>query len=1280
MAQQFDEAAQRELSKFLEAEQAKARLQQSIHTFCDLAFDKCVTKIGNKLDRSEEACLANTVDRFLDTSLFIVRRLEETKGSMMVHVPYDCLVDIVTFLAQDPTFDAAVLMRVSREWFAISGPLLYAHPARRILLKHGEYQDALDDFGLLLDTLLHCTPFDPSLLYQLQLRPEYKDAPLLERLPTTNYLKWVTHLDRDWNLLQTEWLGNLSSKFAVVYLLRHHPYSVQHLTLDAFSVGEVFASSLVSGLMNVRSLELTNVESWEEAANALWFASALYAEHGSLQRFKMDARYHAQPLGSKPLDLAFLSSIRELNLGAWSGVIRLASLPTTHLRHLYIPFLPYYTVKQLGTLFDSCPHLESLAVHLKATQGFKWATLDNPANTRCQKRLHRLCSLHLKGNLLTLPPALEEALGIWGDQLESLTVELTGGLVENYRGQLQWSTPLPRLRRLLLMDKTVFALVGSSLQRCQNISYLMMHIDAEQSAFGCILPNPGLTKWIYLNIVFREMADSLKNLKVLQIKGMWINSIPLVRYLTNLPSLEQLLVESNLQYSTIEFILAWIKTMPRLRYALLPRMMARHPPDEDGASWPAVFERAGLALDEFPLPVGGKGVDNPRHAVLPFECLELIAGYLSQEMATMHSMLQASRALFYATIPLLYRDPFKLLLSQLDLEARDQRMAHLLRLFWRCSGQFSRKQVKQQPQQEFEKGGTYSSNSSGHDAEPCSSQGGRGGGGRGGESSATTVNDKVSLQADAKREFPNPTVDYLAHYTYQSLIGHLWASVQYLFETNTWSGRERLRRTAAIANRVFTTAFFEHRPNMIRTLCMSPAQLGLLVQRDEQGKRQGGGVVAGRGEGCSIADLPRLRRLELDISPSKSSVDLVESWHLSPFDNIPAPQPVEMNEIEIPLQFVQRHQMRFQGVLREIVVRGSDASWSPIDHLLRQVEPMHLVDFSAWNSPLPTFEQLPVAELRVLRLNMPRRLDWAGASPAFLRTCTKLCEVWMPTQHSTFFDQATVLGDETISIPSPPPALQDGESTASTSGEAPQSVGAAVGADDLMMGHWTEVAASMNIVGGDDDEPMPAATTVTTDTDVLPMRAIRLQGQHQHVVPNFVSALRVFRQLTECCIVENDVGRKAEYLQKIEWDWRMRHLTFLRLQGRFVFFLDLTSLLQCPLLSRLHLTVESAPRDPMQSHVVVLAQLKRLEEIQLRGMPWQLDTETLLAIGRGLSQTLRYLAVIDNMQPTTRGLAEFSHVATRLEVLKLGVLYSQVKDRLLALMRPRVRVVFSKEQ
>ncbi|CAG8748004.1 21887_t:CDS:1, partial [Racocetra persica] len=54
---EFDEASQKELAKFLEGENAKMRLQQSIHTFTDLCWDKCITKIGNKIDRGEETCL-----------------------------------------------------------------------------------------------------------------------------------------------------------------------------------------------------------------------------------------------------------------------------------------------------------------------------------------------------------------------------------------------------------------------------------------------------------------------------------------------------------------------------------------------------------------------------------------------------------------------------------------------------------------------------------------------------------------------------------------------------------------------------------------------------------------------------------------------------------------------------------------------------------------------------------------------------------------------------------------------------------------------------------------------------------------------------------------------------------------------------------------------------------------------------------------------------------------------------------------------------------------------
>ncbi|KAI9476004.1 MAG: Tim10/DDP family zinc finger-domain-containing protein [Benjaminiella poitrasii] len=80
---QFSENDQRELAQFLQAEQAKARVQETVHSMTDNCWDKCISKINNKLDRSEESCLANCVDRFLDTSLFIVKRLEELRSTGM---------------------------------------------------------------------------------------------------------------------------------------------------------------------------------------------------------------------------------------------------------------------------------------------------------------------------------------------------------------------------------------------------------------------------------------------------------------------------------------------------------------------------------------------------------------------------------------------------------------------------------------------------------------------------------------------------------------------------------------------------------------------------------------------------------------------------------------------------------------------------------------------------------------------------------------------------------------------------------------------------------------------------------------------------------------------------------------------------------------------------------------------------------------------------------------------------------------------------------------------
>ncbi|PCH33505.1 hypothetical protein WOLCODRAFT_93600 [Wolfiporia cocos MD-104 SS10] len=80
MADKFDEATQKELSQFVETEQAQARLHQSIHTFTSMCWDKCITGTpSTRFSRSEESCLANCVDRFLDTSLFMVKQIEHQR-------------------------------------------------------------------------------------------------------------------------------------------------------------------------------------------------------------------------------------------------------------------------------------------------------------------------------------------------------------------------------------------------------------------------------------------------------------------------------------------------------------------------------------------------------------------------------------------------------------------------------------------------------------------------------------------------------------------------------------------------------------------------------------------------------------------------------------------------------------------------------------------------------------------------------------------------------------------------------------------------------------------------------------------------------------------------------------------------------------------------------------------------------------------------------------------------------------------------------------------------
>lgn len=49
--------------------------------FCFCLQEKCMDKPGPKLDSRTEMCFVNCVERFIDTSQFILNRLEQTQRS-----------------------------------------------------------------------------------------------------------------------------------------------------------------------------------------------------------------------------------------------------------------------------------------------------------------------------------------------------------------------------------------------------------------------------------------------------------------------------------------------------------------------------------------------------------------------------------------------------------------------------------------------------------------------------------------------------------------------------------------------------------------------------------------------------------------------------------------------------------------------------------------------------------------------------------------------------------------------------------------------------------------------------------------------------------------------------------------------------------------------------------------------------------------------------------------------------------------------------------------------
>ena len=74
----LDPQSQKELVSFLEAENQKSEFRTQVIELTDLCWPRCVSKIkGPALEGSDKSCVANCVDRFLDSTSVVIQRMQQ---------------------------------------------------------------------------------------------------------------------------------------------------------------------------------------------------------------------------------------------------------------------------------------------------------------------------------------------------------------------------------------------------------------------------------------------------------------------------------------------------------------------------------------------------------------------------------------------------------------------------------------------------------------------------------------------------------------------------------------------------------------------------------------------------------------------------------------------------------------------------------------------------------------------------------------------------------------------------------------------------------------------------------------------------------------------------------------------------------------------------------------------------------------------------------------------------------------------------------------------------
>jgi len=84
----FDDATKKEIQTALVQGQRQAQAHGQLLAFTSMCWDKCITGTpGTRFARGEEACIANCIDRFVDTSEYLLGQIQRQQQLQQAQKP-----------------------------------------------------------------------------------------------------------------------------------------------------------------------------------------------------------------------------------------------------------------------------------------------------------------------------------------------------------------------------------------------------------------------------------------------------------------------------------------------------------------------------------------------------------------------------------------------------------------------------------------------------------------------------------------------------------------------------------------------------------------------------------------------------------------------------------------------------------------------------------------------------------------------------------------------------------------------------------------------------------------------------------------------------------------------------------------------------------------------------------------------------------------------------------------------------------------------------------------